>query len=421
MKQHESQKKCPLKSVHKRMDETHHLWHETLSSYPFPERFCLNLNNCIQTLRNVTFHLQKQKDTIKNFEAWYPQWRERLAKDKIMKWLVRARNIIVKEGDLATKSFCRVSILSSYHEPPYFEYEVSPSKKPDDIRAEGQRVRLPEHILKNGTLRIERRWVVKDLPKYELLEVLAHGYGVLSELVDDCHRHMGLHEAEVRTMAEDGHAEPYEMPVEHLKGRLPCMVMAEDARTLLIRISTGEVVSFSERSIPSDKKFIEKVVKRYKFAPLSENLDVKTEAKELLERAKRILSVDGHHNLIAFLHMPNGKKSVVGLTFEDRGDKYVAWRRLALQVEKLGAIAVTVIAESWLSEYDSKKPHMFPEDSPKRKEALSVQTVSRDGENFMLACFFERRGREIVFGEVREMEDARAGYLLPVFKVWAHK
>src|SRR3989338_11183952 len=228
----EKAKQCPLISVHRRMDEAHNLWHEALASYAYTEKFRLSLNSCIQTLRNVTFHLQKQKDVISNFDDWYAPWQQKMAQNEVMKWLIRARNIVVKEGDLETKSMCRVSVVSSYLEPPYVEYEVNPLKKHTQIANERQIIELPKHILENGTLRVERRWVVNDLPQWELLDALAKSYGVLSELVNDCHKHMGISKTRVAEVKPDGNCQLYNLPTEHLRGQLPCMATTMQTRTL---------------------------------------------------------------------------------------------------------------------------------------------------------------------------------------------
>lgn len=107
-----------------RLHEAYRLWHQAAKYYASPEEFRTYLNACIQALRNVTFVLQKQKSEIDNFKEWYAQWQNALKADKIMTWCVAARNRIVKQGDLETRSIALASYVASYLEAPKHEFEV---------------------------------------------------------------------------------------------------------------------------------------------------------------------------------------------------------------------------------------------------------------------------------------------------------
>ncbi len=62
---------CPIINSHNKLIETHILWHQTADFYQDPQRFNANLNATIQSLRNITFALQSEKDVIPNFHIWY--------------------------------------------------------------------------------------------------------------------------------------------------------------------------------------------------------------------------------------------------------------------------------------------------------------------------------------------------------------
>ena len=62
---------CPLAAVDKRLADAHRLWHQAEAAYFDPDGFRLAVQNAIQTLRTVTFILQKQKAIIPNFAEWY--------------------------------------------------------------------------------------------------------------------------------------------------------------------------------------------------------------------------------------------------------------------------------------------------------------------------------------------------------------
>src|SRR5690349_13674670 len=95
-----------------RLEDSHRQWHQAEDEYFDPSGFRIALNGCIQTLRSVTFVLQKQKNKIDGFETWYQDWQKKLNADEVLKWSVQARNRIVKEGDLELHSILRVSVVA---------------------------------------------------------------------------------------------------------------------------------------------------------------------------------------------------------------------------------------------------------------------------------------------------------------------
>ena len=110
--------------------DCHEQWHAAERNYMEPERFSVHLNSLIQNLRNVTWLLQKQKAQLPDFDTWYPQWREFISNDRVMKWLVAARNRIVKEADLEllSRADVRVSIdgLMSLKQPGSCHHVIRP-------------------------------------------------------------------------------------------------------------------------------------------------------------------------------------------------------------------------------------------------------------------------------------------------------
>jgi hypothetical protein len=113
---------CPLLAVDQRLADVHRLWHQAEAAYFEPDGFRLAVQNAIQTLRTVTFILQRHKAIIPNFTQWYGniekkqhgEWQERLHADPLMSWMVEARNRIEKRGDLEAHSLVRAEIIASY-------------------------------------------------------------------------------------------------------------------------------------------------------------------------------------------------------------------------------------------------------------------------------------------------------------------
>jgi hypothetical protein len=160
-----------------RLLQMRQLWQDAADNYFDPQRFMLALQNCITTSRTVTFILQSNKETIPNFDGWYERHRERWANDPIMRWARDARNSIEKKGDLETHSQVRAEIIASYTKGPETKW------MPDSLFASPRAIweSIPRrffipHVMENGTLLIERRWVDSELPDMEVLEALAHVY-----------------------------------------------------------------------------------------------------------------------------------------------------------------------------------------------------------------------------------------------------
>jgi hypothetical protein len=62
----------------------------------------------------------------------------------------------------------------------------------DQIRRSIPAKLLSQHVIDNGVLSIERRWVDSELPDTEVLDALAHIYGQLALLIVNLHDHLGV-------------------------------------------------------------------------------------------------------------------------------------------------------------------------------------------------------------------------------------
>jgi hypothetical protein len=145
-------------------------------------------------LRNVTWVLQKEHAAVPGFEPWYAGWLERMKADPLMKWLVDARNQVVKRGDLETRSTAR-ALIRSYGAIAVTEFTAPPFVPADVIAADLAEFGIPplREVVRNASiLVVERRWLAKDLPDHELLEALAHCYGILSIIVAEAHERAGF-------------------------------------------------------------------------------------------------------------------------------------------------------------------------------------------------------------------------------------
>jgi hypothetical protein len=100
----------------------------------------------------------------------------------------------------------------------------------------------PEHLL----FEVERRWVDRQLSDWELLDALAHAYGMLSRIVGEAHERAGR----PYLTSDYTHDEPDVVDVDHLGGRLPCMVMAPERRAATISLQTGARLRVERTALP---------------------------------------------------------------------------------------------------------------------------------------------------------------------------
>lgn len=110
----QEEEQCPIVAVDRRLEDLHRFWHQAEEAYFDPDAFRVAIQAAIQTARTVTLVLQKNRRLIPDFDKWYEHWRQKLASDALMAWMVDARNKIEKEGDLEAHSFVSSEIVASH-------------------------------------------------------------------------------------------------------------------------------------------------------------------------------------------------------------------------------------------------------------------------------------------------------------------
>lgn len=414
---------CPTPDAHRRLNAAHRLWHQAQNLYGDPDGFETNLNACIEALRSITWVLQKAKRNIPDFESWYAGWQARMKADATMTWLKNARNHIEKRGDLDLYSTVQVQVWTSYDEAPIRTLRVDPLLSTEEIAQRVDTGDIPPDVRKDAMLVVERRWVAKDLPENELLDALAHGYGFLSEVINDAHVHLGLPRTEARQRMPDGSMVPVAMPRESLRGRMPCMLDADSYRTVHIKLGTGELSVMRTTRLPSPPvDQLEEIGQRYgglpDMPPSGGQRSLRAEVTFWMEYAKKVLQRDGYHIQIALLIRTNESVELVRLESEDRAEKLLNFRELAREVERVGADVVIVIGESWLAPFDPGFPDRPPAESPDRIEVLTVDGINSSDEQESISVRFDRENGQIKFEGLADLEIRRSNYLDPVRRVW---
>lgn len=407
--------KCPLLATEQRLSDCLSLLLETRNNYFTPNSFRLSLNNCIQTERNVTWVLQKAKPQFSNFDTWYGNWQEKMQEDTILKWLVNARNIVVKEGDLSTLSKLRVAVVETWYAPPYLEIEIPPLTDTEDY-VKKLASKIPSNLnLKVGLLRVERLWIDEQLKECEILEALSHVVIFLLDLVLDAHKEL-LYKKDLLECPW------YTDHDTHKRRYIDCIKPQDWDRTIWLDLNTGQKLSFVD--IHVDRVDADKVKRHYALpqqhkAKRKPPENLKDEADFLFQTAKNILTVDGYHMPIAVVGYSTGHRAIVGLQMLNRAEKHLAIRKLASDIEKTGATSVVLINESWIADFTHYRLTPTGVESPTLREALQLVAANKKGETYTKKVFFTRDERgKVNLGKEFDLSPQVVNILAPIKEVW---
>ena len=411
---------CSLGKVERRLTDALVPWVECKHSYCDPDSFRRSLNNCIQALRNVTFILQKDKGKFPAFDAWYVIWQQKMRKDPVLRWLIEARNQVVKQGDLETFSEARVALVRSYQELPLEEFSVPPMTPTEGIARVLAASRPDSVKVLDGLLRVERRWVEVNLPEVELLEALSHVFNVLTELLIDAHGRF--------LSPIDRESCKWWNETQSVCGKLPpCMIAQEWDRTVWVDLGSGSLVKAAQRHVTVSEKNLRAVRERYPAAinlvkELKHARDITELVDNYFEQAKILLCRDGYHVSIVFLGYPNGAMQLHQLAIPDGTMKELIFRQLAVNVAKTGATSVIMIGEIWLAPYRKNAKQVSRAHDPERREALEVLGANAAGEVYVRRVIFHKDAQGgIIFDSDFDGGCEELFFLEPLREVWKCK
>lgn len=424
---------CPTPTAHKRLREAHRFWHGCLTEYDDLEGFRTNLNACIQALRNVTWVIQKEKRNIDNFNSWYGGWQEKLKSDDVMRWIVKSRNRIVKEGDLEVNSMAIVRLVLTYFDaadavgdrlqlprPSDITIQLPPRTKQREYLSHVRQLGIPSQLLKDGSVNVERRWVDRALPEWELLDALAYGYAFLIRLVSDAHKRAGFVKYDA-FQVEDSII--LEERVEHPSGKPSCMVVTQDLRTSTYRLGSGEALSLAEIPIERDEEILQKAIEKYGVFSLPNHEEVKSITEYVpyyTEMAIRVLKSDQDHLWIISYFIGTKRVGIQPILVADKAEKYLAAQRLANMVDRFGIDGLISVADSWIGRETRDEDGVLipPGELSDRREALAVFAEDAFGNKRYQTTTYTRTDDGIVVDETLDDTSAPFLFFQPTSKVW---
>lgn len=414
---------CPLPNSHNRLRQFHDLWHEALEAYPDADRFTTKLNACIQTGRTVTFVLQKEHSKSERFGSWYEPWREQMRADPLMRWLVNARNQIEKQGDLETSSRAIITLASGSQEQRLMSLSVPPLLSPAQTAMALNTEKLGEEARRDAVIIVERRWSVEELPEHELLDVLSHCYGVLATIVSEAHARLGV---AMHTFGGESHMGKH-VRVRHPAGRLTCMVASAESRKAYWHLGEASLITMPLETIRSPERSGPEIVDHY--GPsigghrIQPGIPLAEYAAASHQIGRIILAKDRCHHTFAWLFRGLEVIKAVLADSEDEQAKTVMIRRLAAEVDALGADAVVFSSELWTAdEPEGSDPRHIvrPSRREDRGEAFATELLQRNGDHRLwLSCFTRDTEGRIVLAEALDVPtDHDSSMFFPILSVW---
>lgn len=414
---------CSIPNTHARLEQAHILWHEALEAYHDEAQFLRKLNPLIESLRTVTMVLQKEIDPLgPDIARWYGKWQQRMGKDPKMTWVKDRRNEVVHEGHIEKHSKARLSIVGPQITAQPVEMDVDPSTSAQDLVRRVQLGGLDRRVREDGLLVIERRWTVEPFEDDELLDILAHCFGMLLQIVSEAHVRLGGDLASCEANEDALH--PIDLDLSARTGRPPCMWAGRQARTSRRDLESGAPTGLLVRESHVAAADMSDVIERYGPQP-THLCDAATPwviADRLHDHARRIFAVDGRHDNVAWL-VRNGRIiDQVVLNASSRSDRYMMLERVGDDAARLAAEAVVVTNEAWRAvalSADDPRATQSATEREDRGEALVTQLVLPDGTVEAWTSGIDRNNGTITLEDIGHEKIKTAPVFAALISAWA--
>jgi len=398
-----------LKPAFKRLYDAQFHWNNADKNYFDPDGFRMMINSCIQELRNVTFVLQSNKRGIEGFDEWYGPWQEKMRANKSLRWLISARNYIVKQGDLELKSILRIEVVGSYlsGEVKIYEQDYDANFKSKDVLANTLSSGMPKEVLENSYVTLQRKWIDSNYPEYELLELLGTCWIAVADLLFD---------APGTSVDESNRMNETKIP--------PCMYKGSEDRIVWMKVQGDDLIPIEiyQEKLSVTELDSEKAVSRYEGSPMLQEKSTPTSFKEIcdlaFEQAMFVLKKDEYHVHLVVIFSGSRVVEIKELRNEDQADKFRTIRLVASDMERIGADQFLMISEAWAAPFDPKNPHSHASDSHERKEVLNLVGANKSGEGYYFSIPFLRDENGITYGDKSERGIEGINIIQPIISIW---
>jgi hypothetical protein len=373
----------------------------------------MNTNQFLQTARTVSFIIQKNKESIPNFQSWYEDavitpW----GKDEVMRWAKNARNSIEKEGDLELNSSLNLTLLFSYSESDDLQIQCGKAELLNssvrNLVAFAKKT-LPPEVAAAGAIKIERRWVTATLPNWELLHALAYAYARNFKCCQSLARQLN---AELDSKIPD--------PSTFDRVR-------DDSRKVeYVKLNENGKFTVRTDSLDVDRTFApsEKVASALKeLAATSSSPTNLAETLNLYKNlAEKSFEIWGYQvPLLIMFDKQWTPLKIVSFQPADQTEKFIFWRAMADRASTLMAYGLVWISESWIRSLD-RGTRSAVQDLPIVGERLQIYAIDKSCKPQIVSWEILRRSNESrptlmqVAKAEDSMEDAVPYFLEPILR-----
>lgn len=187
---------CPIPSTHEKCAEARYFLVQCLFNYHSPQSFLYNLNAFIQAFRNITFMLQSEEFRPSNFQTWYEAKQNEMRHTPILRRLVDARNIVVKQSSLSSKSTMKCGLFRGRRMKLSMEKEINPFIETEKIleattKFVGSFFLGGKRDIVGEQPGVERTWIVEELGEGEVIAECIKAMNYMIALVEEAHQLSG--------------------------------------------------------------------------------------------------------------------------------------------------------------------------------------------------------------------------------------
>ena len=290
----------------------------------------------------------------------------------------------------------------------------------------------------NATVVFERRWVVQEMPKYELLALLAHAYGKLRSIVSRGHGQLSMDTVVLVPMKGPDNAGRFqtrvlaELPFD---GRLPCMISSSENRSSRFRLLDGAEVESFTRGVDLNQPIdIERLQETYGALPavprdaLSEIQtaeELSTLVNSFGQAALGILRSGEEHGWFSYYFRMGHGIDVCFHSASDKQGKMAISGEIAHRALRSQADVVLLLGEVWYTPMAVTRDgaYMPPGVNPSREEAMVIYAVAKSGAQANLMIPFttvsgEPPNRQVEIGDPEPNSLQNFGLLEPTRRAW---
>jgi hypothetical protein len=187
----------PIPSTQDKYNEASYFLSKMIENYHNPWEFQFNLNAFIQAFRNITFMLQAEPNKPEEFQVWYNSKQDEMKANSLLKKFVSARNIVVKQSSLSSKSKAQLGIFRGYELKLAIATEVHPFSDMKALLQNTREIMLgifidEEHSAIGEQLGVERSWIVEEIGDSEIVLLCNEALNYMGELVSQAKQLFGI-------------------------------------------------------------------------------------------------------------------------------------------------------------------------------------------------------------------------------------